>query len=249
MKKLLKNKKFLMGAISVMIGISILMAGLSYAWFTSSGNGDGKGIVTMGTLNVIADVDNTEQNLFASYYDWENYNNLTYLRGQTGYIKNIGTLDAFAKLTFKVSVINQWNENIGNPDNIKAVLIRNDNFSEIFDQDQNYELGGEWYFKRNGEADYNYYVELWEGDEFEFEYAIVFDMNVIDNKYQGAKIVVEVEYNATNNIDEAIAAELFGGDINFKNSLMTFSDDVYQMIFGGGSLIHPASIEIPGLNW
>jgi len=37
MKKLFKNKKLMAGVITVMVGITILLAGIAYAWFFGSG--------------------------------------------------------------------------------------------------------------------------------------------------------------------------------------------------------------------
>lgn len=248
MKKLLSNKKFLMGAIGVMVGISILMAGLSYAWFTSSGSSDSKTVVTLGNLEIKTDLidGGNTINLFDEWYQGNvgTYNGLNYLRAQTAWVKNTGDLNAFMKLTFDVTVNGAPASLV--PDDFKVVLLRNDGFSAVFpEQNHECQLNGEWYFKKIGEGNYEYYAYIDAGDDYQFEYAIVFDMGNIDNDYNGATIEVGVKAAATNNIDEAIATVFFAGNLDWEDGLTTFQSDLMDL-FGGGSLIHPMS---GGLGW
>jgi len=67
MKALFKNKKLMTGVIAVMVGVTILLAGLTMAWFTSSGTGPTTNSVSAGVLRVSADLGLLEQNMVPIY--------------------------------------------------------------------------------------------------------------------------------------------------------------------------------------
>jgi hypothetical protein len=95
MKTLLKNKRTMAGTIAILFGLTILLVGLSQAWFTSSGSELGSTIV-MGDLKVIAELEDEEITLAYPGVDYQDLLGAVQLQE--------GSLDALVKLSFSTEV-------------------------------------------------------------------------------------------------------------------------------------------------
>jgi len=95
------NKKMMTGVIAIMVGITILLAGLALAWFTSGGTDTGT--INFGTIGVFAtlDIPNNDLGAFQGYPVKDGFMN------QIGWVESTGTLDALVEFNLSV-IVDGW---------------------------------------------------------------------------------------------------------------------------------------------
>ena len=212
MKALFKNKKLMTGIIATMIGVTILLAGLTLAWFTSSGSTSTNN-VTMGSLDVTAKV--------------HNYNTIVAQPGidipdQLASVQNLGTLPALAKLTFDVQINNGSGWGPAAP-GLVEVDFQVEGSKWAVDEDGKpvtvHEMG--FWTHANGESFYSWgtydgdlYVAMQGNDRLHFAYTVTpkGGPTGMGNDYQGAEIRVLVKWEATQLWADGAIFDTFGID-------------------------------------
>jgi len=215
MKKLFRNKKVFVGAVTIMIGVSLLMAGLSYAWFNLSGAGDNTNVITIGAIEIEAEVEANNTVLNATVDTvWD----------QEGYVKNNGSTDAFVKLIFSAETTKTYGldgKPIANP-NDYTVDLNDVNVSVVL---QSAGLDGVWYYQNLSTGKFEYFVNLAGGANYDFLYAVMFDLANMEADYMGAQIKINISYEATQAVDEAINAKF--GFSDWWTDLAPIDDGLY----------------------
>jgi len=217
--KVLKNKKMMTGLITSLVGLTILLTGLTLAWFTSSGSVFNK-TIKAGSFEVIATLSPTE---FGLTYPGDD------LRDNIGTVRKTGNLPALAKLEFVIEAVIKSDDNgkplpqsewytVKNPDDI-YVVVQEDGAKKTHYipgygtvvEVLAHKLGdwvrpdfSRWYHWGKG-PDGNYYVVIDGDDTLRFAYTLESDGAKIGNKYQNAAIDVKLDWLATQLMpDEAI---------------------------------------------
>ena len=213
MKVLFGNKKTAAGIVATMVGVTVLLAGLSLAWFTSTGS-TASNNVTMRNLDVIADVHNYQTLVAQPGID---------VPDQVGYVQNLGNLPTLVKLSFDVS-IERADGTPGDPALVNvAWQIEGSNGRQINDGTGNMievHPMGFWMHSNNidvymwGEYDGDIYVAMQGPDKLHFAYTIATDGQNMGNEYQGAKIQVAVKWEATQLWADGAIYDTFGIDFD-----------------------------------
>ena len=111
MKRLFKNKKTMMGLIATLVGVTVLLAGLTLAWWSAEDSSDYENIVTFGVMEIEVEIFNPfiEQ----GYPGWDSGD-----RGILASVKNTGTFDGLvAKLDFVI----EWTDDPEDEDSWEVV--------------------------------------------------------------------------------------------------------------------------------
>ena len=214
-----KNKRMMSGLIAALVGLTILLTGLSLAWFTSSGSVFNN-TIKAGGFEVIATLDPTEFGI--TYPGHKIPDNL-------GRIRRAGNLPTLARLSFNVEVViksdkdgkalpeNEW-YTVKNPDDV-YVVVQEDGASRkvnipgfgVVTEVLAHKMGdwvrpdfSRWYHWGKG-PDGNYYVVLDGDDNLRFAYTVETDGPKMGNVYKNAAVDVKLDWLATQLMpDEAI---------------------------------------------
>jgi len=253
MKVLFGNNKLRTGVIATLVGVAILLTGLTYAYFSSRGSAD-VGNVTVGSLRVVATLEDTDDAVMGPGYTQD---------GLIGSIQNKGTLEAITKIDFgyNITIKSDGNGDPLDPTDyypapadqqfIKVRLLEEGYESPVDPDRYTHELGmwinaenGNSYVWTNG-ADGNTYIIMVGGDVLHFAYEIVVEGDAPFD-YMDADIAITLDYVASQLIPDAAVMETFGiADID------SFLDyDYYDgfVIFdpaGDGTTIRPFMVTDP----
>ena len=201
--KLFKNKKVMSGIIASMVGVAILMTGMTFAWFTSSGSVSND--FTMGTLEVQGGLVNAE---FPVMYPGEvKVNNI-------GWIQNTGNLAAFAELDLIVEVILANGTVLTNPDVVTVEIQKEGNV--LLGSGQKVHPLGFWY-REDGTDFYIWgkgpndklFVTMEGNDRLHFAYTVKTDGPGMGNEFMGATVRVRLAWRATQALPE-VTKDFFG---------------------------------------
>ena len=247
MRKLFGSKKLRTGVIATLVGVAILLTGLTYAYFSSKGSAD-VGSVTVGSLRVVATLEDTDDALMGPGYTQD---------GLIGTIQNKGTLEALTKIDFGYNITIKSDGN-GDPldpadyypapadqQYIKVRLLE-EGYQSPYDPDRYTHELGLWLNNTNGNvylwtlgADGNTYIIMAGNDELHFAYEIIVEGDAPFD-YMDADIAITLDYVASQVVPDGAVMETFGiADID------SFLDsDYYEgyVVFdpaGDGTTIRP----------
>lgn len=226
--KILKNKRMLTGLIASLIGLSVLMTGLSLAWFTNSGAQPNSG-VDLSTLGVTVGL---QKESFGIMYPGQNYiDNIASIRNY-GNIQTLVQLDLIADVLIRSDADgNPLPESqyytIRAPKELFTIVEQEKGASRLIGFDGGkpvYETLahplGDW-FKPDfsswyhwGVLDGKLYVAMDGNDELRFAYTIDTNGKEMGNLYQNAVVSVKVEWLATQYIPDAAIKDVLGIDFN-----------------------------------
>ena len=253
MRVLFGSKKLRTGVIATLVGVAILLTGLTYAYFSSRGSAD-VGKVTVGSLRVVATLEDADDAFMGPGYTQD---------GFIGTIQNKGTLEALTKIDFGYNITIKSDGN-GDPldpadyypapadqQYIKVRLLEEGYQSPVDEDRYAHELGlwinntnGNSYIWTNG-ADGNCYIIMVGSDVLHFAYEIVVEGDAPFD-YMDADIAITLDYVASQLVPDAAVMETFGiADID------TFLDyDYYDgfVVFdpaGYGTTIRPFIVTDP----
>lgn len=217
MKSIIRNKKFMTGAIISLAGLTVLLAALALAWFSNEG-GNGDNTITFGSLKVEAKLIDEGVILQAPGQEIAN---------QRGTIQNLGSVPALAKIKISAKVT-QTHDATGapfaNPNDY--VVIQNDPNITVTIQKEGglynrlgispqlgfWEDGTDFYFW--GEYANETYIAMYTaaptgGNVMPFGYKITTDGRAMGNEYTGAIIELEVTWEATQLLQDGAIADYF----------------------------------------
>jgi len=213
MKAIFRNKRLTTGAIAIMVGVTILLAGIAFAWFTSSGSST-PGTVTMGTLIVEADFLSEDFVSTIPLYPGMTYPWLEDLRVS---VQSKGTLAALAQLDLNAVVtLAGAQEPKASTEAVIAELLVDGNDDDLLPLglwlDANDPDPTKWatYIWMYDEKDPNViYVSLDGNRELEFGFSVVTVGEKMGNEYQGAKIDVNLAYEGVQMLPDAAITAAF----------------------------------------
>jgi hypothetical protein len=258
MKALFKNKKAKAGAIVVMAGLMILLMGLSYAWFTSTGSNAGS-TITLGDLKVIAEIEDKDLDLVFPGVEYED---------QIGFVQlQPGSLAALVKLTFSTEVT-IYSDPDGNPLPANEVHTISNPSVVSFTLQENGAMDGSdilahplgaWFnvsstdplewgaYIWQYDADGNAYVWIDGYDELHFAYTVSTDGAAMGNEYMNAVIKVAVDWEAVQAIPDGAIEDLFGFTPPYSAFLTDYPGFVTYFDGDPGTIFSPFSFE-PALS-
>lgn len=227
--KLFKNKKTMTGIIASLVGLTVLLTGISLAWFTNSGS-VANNEITLGRLGVNVTLDKREFDLMYPGQD---------LLDNIARIKSFGNLPTLVQLDLKATVTIKSDAN-GNPlpesewttvpapanlfnislqeEGAKSLQFVNGNIVEVVLARQL----GDWYMPDYsawyhwGMLDGKLYVMIDESEvnhELRFAYKIETDGRAMTNLYQGASVNLRIDWLATQYIPDAAIEDVLDIDI------------------------------------
>ena len=233
MKKLLSNKKVMSGVVASLVGVSVLLTGLTLAWFTDGGRAD-IGTATLGKFGVKLTAAEVPLDIF-------NQPGVEF-RNELATIQNTEDIFAIAKISLDATVDGDVSSNL-------VSLWQKDGAVEVYEgvlEKRNALPLGMWMSASGGfynwgyDADGNVYVELGGKDVLDFAYTLK-ALGTMDNTYQGKEVKVELVMEATQGtFDEAIKQEL-GID---RKDIKWYLDEPFEDKFDEG-----LCVLAEGLRW
>ena len=207
MKTLFRNKKLMTGVITVMVGVTILLAGIAFAWFFGVGGDPGEDFLA-GDMDVVVDL-NLDDDIF-----WR-----PILPGDTD--EGVGVIYApdnnplpgtdmhfdnpfTAMFSVDAAKIVKRDGTLGDPTVLTFVVDEKGRDGVAWPL-------GEWVDFSNADytkwsmynwmkgKDGNYYVEMYGNDKLHFAYEVIADGYKMDNSYRGAKISMASHYSWVQN--------------------------------------------------
>ena len=243
--KIFNNKKMMSGVIATLVGLTILLTGLTYAWFTSSGSVLNN-TMKVGALEVITTLDPTE---FGIVYPG------AIIKDNIGRVRRAGNLPTLAQLKFVLDVQIRSDENgkplpenlwytVTNPDDIRVVVQEDGAVRPHFipgygvvNEVLAHKMGdwvrpdfSVWYHWGKG-PDGNYYVVLDGSDNLRFAYSVEAKGKEMGNKYMNAAIDVKVDWKATQLYPDEAIEDVFGLGYNDVNWFDYFLELPYPVPF------------------
>ena len=202
--KLFKSKKVMSGLIASMVGVAILMTGMTFAWFTSSGSAASD--FSMGTFGVQAELVDAE---FPIMNPGEvKFNNI-------GWVRNTGNLAAVAELSLTVEVVLADGTVQTNPPAV-SIELQKDGSTSSFPGQKVHPLGAwyrvvgpEFYIWGKGPGD-KLFVAMDGNDKLHFAYTVKTNGPAMGNEYMGATIRVRLAWRATQVVPEGAFSDFFG---------------------------------------
>ena len=233
--KQFKNKKMMTGIIASLVGVSILMTGLTLAWFTSTGNVSSNDI-NLGTLKVVGELLTTNEVNMLPGVSIDN---------NIGWIQNLG-MDALAQLKFDIEVTKKSTLDadgnavpIDNPDDYIKVVnppevwleIQEDGYATpaigpfpaeviahplgVWMRDASADGTMEFYtWAKVGAPDNRLFVAMGGNDKLHFAYSIKNNGAAMNNSWQGATVNVKFTWDAIQISPDAAIFDRFGANLS-----------------------------------
>jgi len=231
MRAIYSSKKLMVGLITILLGVSILMTGISYAWFTSSGISKAN-ILTVKDGDIVGEIKaeiGAEE--LRITYPGEVIPDLIGRAYSTGGLPVLMKLDLSATIRMLdgspgdsnlVTVDFQPGGTIGGSTNSGFIPI----YSTIAYPMGTWINGSSHY--RWGEYNGSIYVAISGTDMLHFAYTVRTNGQAMGNEYQNATIHVNLKWESTQLLADGAIYDVFGGissnDINWFSPIINAGD-------------------------
>jgi hypothetical protein len=255
--KLFKNKKTMTGIIASLVGLSVLMGGISLAWFTSAGsvaNND----ITMGRLNVQVTLDREVFEL--GYPGIDFVDNIAKVQS-LGNLPTMVQIDLNAEVTIRSDANGnplpqaEW-RTVPAPANLFTISPQVEGATEIISLPGGGTVvntlarplgmwwgitsSGDWFNYTWGSYDGKMYLVIDEpagmNRELRFAYTINTNGPAMTNEYQNAVVKLNIDWKATQLMPDEAVEDIFGlefWDVDWLTNEIELNED---MIFFQGSV-------------
>ena len=223
MKKLFKNKKLMAGVITVMVGITILLAGIAYAWFFGSGIDETNATGETDDMDVVCSLDADTEVFYRAIVPGDEMDGIGWIQPEGLKVWN-GSTGMLVKLNFDEI---QLTDAAGDPvplladssDPTTAVItlgLKEDGYYDDYIDMQTAFPMGCWYgTDANGDwvmyqwckgDDGDYYVEIFGNDTLHFGYTVEASGRYMTNKYRNVDIDLNFSWNwiQLGNVEKAL---------------------------------------------